>query len=81
MAIKPRRKVINTQMKNITKVIKPKDRPKYQVCIGPKMEIYSFLYGRDPVISYSVYRNTVGKIDGCTFLHKINNDLWVIFGD
>jgi hypothetical protein len=81
MAIKPRRKVINTQMKNITKVIKPKDRPKYRVCIGPKMEIYGFLYDCDPVISDSVYRNAVRKAEGCTFLHKICNDLWVIFGD
>jgi len=58
-----------------------KNRQKYIITIRPKPEIYGFLHDCTPIISHSIYKNTVRKIDGCTFVHKINNDLWVIFGD
>lgn len=69
MAIKARRKVINTQMKNKTKVIKVPIFYKIYECLKPNN------LGEFEEIRYLVHISIISDVRDCIFVNKIKTDL------
>lgn len=69
MAIKARRKVINTQMKNKIKVIKLLTRYKIYWCLKPNN------LGKFEEVRYLVHIGIISNVSDCIFINKIKTDL------
>jgi len=76
MAIKPRRKVINTQMNKEIKVIKLDNRRLREIISGRlKDKCYLDIMRGDSANRLWIYTNIMGNVWDCIFVWKIINDL------